>query len=318
MSSDVNRDRIKVTGNLVRCHAFRGKALKNTCGAVLGIIESHVDSQIFHFFNVRQVMSERLPGPLSSFRYNPKVNADVPPLVFSDKKKVLHSLLKIPVNVVTGSTSEYAIRTVHRSESGIEIGYLHIVERESVKDESPEVSSSRTTSALSGRINSPEAGPSNFGETPHDEGPHDELGFTDAQISPNRYPELGLNTYEEFVQQLSNAAHGETSEVFMRNAGTCPNNFPRVSAPENNGQVTLATNGPASGIAHVPVIVNHGNSRSTVIVSPSPKDIVVLRDEPVVPGHFHSGRLNLTMKIKFLMTNFYYFLQELSPKMWCY
>lgn len=130
----MNHDNIKVYGNLIRCNGFRGKSQKATCGTVLGITECHANSQVFHLVNVRQIVTERLPGPLSSFRYNLNAKAELRPLVLSDKK-ILHSLLKIPMKIASHDIPEYVNRSVHCNKSHVEIGYFHIQEYEPVQNE---------------------------------------------------------------------------------------------------------------------------------------------------------------------------------------
>lgn len=212
LPSDVNRDKIKVFGNLVRCNGFRGKAQKVTCGTVLGITECHVNSQVFHFVNVRQVMSERLPGPLSSFRYNLNAKVEPRPLVFSDKKKILHSLLKVPMNVISNNSLEYAIRTVHCHKSNVEIGYLHIQEYDPVSNASPEVGTKIRSSELDDVL---VAGPSSYVQNVANDSQRNEFVPNDVHFTPNQYPELGSETYDQFLTgiQASNPVQGETSAV---------------------------------------------------------------------------------------------------------
>lgn len=188
----MNWDNLKFYGNLVRCNGL-------TCGTVLGVIECHGNTQVFHLVNIRQVMAERLPGPLSSFRYNLNAKIRPRPLVFSDKKKVLHSMLKIPMKIASNNSSEYAIRTVHCHGSNVEIGYLHVQEHEPILNVLPEVEPPRITSRSSELDDPPVAGPSSREQNSVNEDEQHELVPNDVRFAPNQYPDLGSETYDQFL-----------------------------------------------------------------------------------------------------------------------
>lgn len=308
LSSDVNRDNIKIYGNLVRCNAFRGKAQKATCGTVLGIIERHANSQVFHLVNIRQILSERLPGPLSSFRYNLKAKVSEPrPLIFSNKKKILHSMLKIPMKIGSNNSPEYAIRTVHCRKSNVEIGYLHVQEHEPVLNVFSEVEPPRITSRSFELGDLSVAGPSSREQNSVNKDEQHEFVPNDVRFAPNQYPDLGSETYGQFPAgiQVLNSVQSETLSASTSNVSNRLN-----CSQENLDSVqyfgSIQTNAAAERVAdqlqgmsssnsvttgnfvRVPVIVESGNYQSSE-KSSAPKDIVVLRDEPV-PSYYHSGK----------------------------
>lgn len=304
----MNRDNIKVHGNLVRCNGFRGKARKSTCGTVLGVSECHGNSQIFHLVNVRQVMSERLPGPLSSFRYNLNAKAFEPrPLIFSDKKKVLQSMLKIPMKIDSNNSLEYAIRTVHCHKSSVEIGYLHVQEHGPEFNVFPELEPPRIISRSSELDDPSVAGPSSRKQNLINKDEQHELVPNDVRFAPNQYPDLGSETYEQFLAgiQVLNSVQSETLNVSTSNVSD------RTNGPQENlvsvqdygiSQTNEAAErvadqlqgmSPSNGVTtenfvRVPVIVESGNYRPSE-KSSATKDIAILRDEPV-PSYYHSGK----------------------------
>lgn len=313
LPSDVNRDKLKLYGNLVRCNGLRGKAKTVTCGTVLGVIECHGNAQIFHLVNVRQILCQRLPGPLSSFRYNLKAKVDPIPIVFSDKKKIIHSLIKIPVNTISNNTPEYVIRTVHSTNSHVEIDYIHVQEHESVQGTLPEVDSSRTKSASSGSNGTPEVDSLGHVHNFVHEEQQDETAPNGFRCSPNSYPDLGCATYDQFLSEMQpvNIVQGETLEVSPFNTVNRLNNSQEgMASPQycENVQMDVAAGRvvvqsqehvemPSGGVIGDSVRVfpfeDSKNFRTTsVITSSVPKDVVVFRNEAATPGYFHEGEQN--------------------------
>lgn len=122
-----------MNGTLVKCNGNKGKAKRMVCGNVLGIVEVHRRSKIVHLFNVRKTLGEKMPGPISSFKYKLDIFGPERPIPFPNKM-VLKNLMKIPLNLIKqGSESiEYTTRTVTRNGENVEISYFHVIEREPV------------------------------------------------------------------------------------------------------------------------------------------------------------------------------------------
>lgn len=133
LDCDVDPRKTKVNGTLVKCNGNRGKTKRMVCGNVLGIVEVHGRSKIVHLFNVRKTLGEKMPGPISSFKYNLDIFGPERPIPFPNKM-VLKNLMKIPLNLIKqGSESiEYTTRTVICNGENVEIGYFHVIEHEPV------------------------------------------------------------------------------------------------------------------------------------------------------------------------------------------
>lgn len=111
-ATDVNFNTVKIDGILVKCKAIKGRVRKVAYGNVLGVFESHGQSQVYHLFNVRKTLGERLPGPSSSFRYNLNVFGESRPI--PKRIHIMKNLMKIPIKRLEPKSdrNEYTIRTV--------------------------------------------------------------------------------------------------------------------------------------------------------------------------------------------------------------
>lgn len=302
LSSDVNWDNLKFYGNLVRCNGLRGKARTATCGTVLGVFESRGDTQIFHFVNIRQVLGERLSGPLSSFRYNLNVKVDPVPFVISDKKQIIHSLLKIPINVISNKSSEFMIRTVHCNDSHVEIDYVHVKEHEPIQDISV-VGPSPNENVSIGTNKVAEAGPSNHAHSSVEEEQHDEAVSYVTRCSPNTYPELGCANYDQFLIEMQppNVVQSETL-----NTADCADNSQEGmessqfhediqmdvvagSSGQSQNYMEMPSVGVNADSVRVPPFEESKNVRTTSVITSVPKNVVILQDEVAAPGYFHQG-----------------------------